>query len=489
MTGGRALSFAAEPIESRPTPRRAGRRLALLVLLVAVASAAGVAGFRLGRGGHDAPAWLPPRLAELLQGSAAAEKPAPAGAIIYYRDPDGRPSYSAAPKTTEDGRPYLPVLASEDISFEEQPAAPAGTEAGRRILYYRNPMGLPDTSPVPKKDSMGMDYVPVREGDDADDGTIKLSPGKVQRAGVRSEPATRRIIAHVLRVPGTVKLDERRVSVIAMRADSFIERVENVTTGDFVHKGQPLLQVFSPDVNAAAAQFTSNPGFEGSRRRLENLDVPSEVIAAMERSRKVPPGIAWSAPRDGIVLERNATAGMKAPSGQVLFRLADIAVIWVLADIPERDIGSMRIGARVALRARSLPGREFSGKVAVVYPQINPQTRTARVRIEIENKDHALLPEMYVDVDVATGPAEPVLTVPESAVLDSGTRRIVILDKGEGRFEPRAVKTGIRGDNRVEVREGLDAGDQVVVAANFLIDAESNLRAALRGMAPAEPQQ
>ena len=180
---------------------------------------------------------------------------------------------------------------------------------------------------------------------------------------------------------------------------------------------------------------------------------------------------------------------MKAPSGQVLFRLADISLIWVLADIPERDIGSINVGSSVAFRARSLPGRAFSGKVTVVYPQINPETRTARVRIEIENKDGVLLPEMYVDVDVATGPTEPVLGVPESAVIDTGTRQIVIIDKGDGRFEPRQVETGVRGDELIEIRAGVEQGDQVVVAANFLIDAESNLRAALRGMMPPEPAQ
>lgn len=486
---GRSSFNEADLIESRPRTRHTVRRVVLLLLLVAVVSAAAVTSFRLGRGGHDAPAWLPPRLAELLHGPQLVRKSAPSGKIIYYRDPDGRPLYSAEPKSTDDGRAYLPVLASEDVSFEERPAVPTSTDASRRILYYRNPMGLPDTSPVPKKDSMGMDYLPVYEGEDIDDRTIKLSPGKVQRAGVRSEPVVRKIIARIVRVPGTVKLDERRVSVVSMRVDTFVERVYDVTIGDSVRKGQPLLEIFSPEVNDAAAQLVANPGLEGSRRRLANLNVPSEVIAEMERTRRVPRAIIWSAPRDGIVLERNATDGMKAPSGQVLFRLADISLIWILADIPERDAGAIRVGTGVTLRARSVMDRTFSGKVAVVYPQINPETRTARVRIEIDNKDGALLPEMYVDVDLSTGPSEPVLTVPESAIIDSGTRQIVIMDKGEGRFEPREVKTGARSDDLVEIREGVEEGNQVVVAANFLIDAESNLRAALRSMMPAETQQ
>jgi Cu(I)/Ag(I) efflux system membrane fusion protein len=311
----------------------------------------------------------------------------------------------------------------------------------------------------------------------------------VQRTGVRSEPVARKVITRMIRVPGVVKLDERQVSVVSMRADSFIERVEDVTTGDRVRKGQRLLEIFSPDINSAAAQLISSAGFEGSRRRLENLNVPQDVITEMERTRKVPLSITWAAPRDGVVLERNATEGMKAASGQVLFRIADLSVVWLLADVPERDIGSIKVGQNVTLRPRSLPGRSFEGRISVLYPQINPETRTARIRIEIENKESLLLPEMYADVDLATGPPDPVVAIPESALIDTGTRQIVILDKGDGRFEPREVTTGSRGEHFVEIRNGLDEGEQVVTSANFLIDAESNLKAALRGMTPAEQPQ
>jgi Cu(I)/Ag(I) efflux system membrane fusion protein len=470
----------ADGIRERSRPRRFARIsiriLFTAVLLLAVAAAS----FKLGGDRHDLLSWLPESV--LRWGSYNGAAAPPSGPTIYYRDPDGKPAYSAEPKTTADGRPFVAVHASEDVSFEERKTAPTPTADIRRILYYRNPMGLPDTSPVPKKDSMGMDYLPVYEGDDPNDGSVRLSLGKVQRTGVRSEPAVRRAVVRKLRIPGTVKLDERRVSIVSMRADSFIERVENVTTGDHVKKGQRLLEVFSPEVNAAAAQLISNPGFEGSRRRLENLDVPQDLIAEMERTRKVPLTIAWTAPRDGIVLERNATEGMKAASGQVLFRLADISTIWVLADVPEQDIGNIAVGEEVVIRPRSLPGRVFPGRVAVIYPQVNTETRTVRIRIEIPNGDGALLPEMYADVGVIGGTDSRVIAVPDSAVIDTGTRQVVIVDRGEGRFEPREVKIGRRGEDFVEIREGIEEGDRVVVSANFLIDAESNLKAALRGM-------
>lgn len=472
-----------EHVEQRKSSgRTAVKRVVLLALIAAAVVAALAAGFRLGRTEASIPAWVPPRLAALL--GVAPSAAAPDGPVIYYRDPDGKPFYSAEPRKTPDGRDFIAVRASEDVTFEDRPKRAGGAQdrnaSSKRILYYRNPMGLPDTSPVPKKDSMGMDYLPVYEGEEEDSTTIKLSPGKLQRTGVRSESVERRVVTRPVRVPGTVQLDERRIAVVATRSDAYIQKVENVTTGDRVRKGQPLLQLYSPEIVAAGAQLMANPGFEGSRRRLENLNVPAEVIAEIERTRKVPLYIGWSAPRAGVVLERNAIEGMKAAAGAVLFRIADVSTVWVLADVPEHDLGSIKIDQPSTVRVRSLPGRTFNGRVELIYPQVNKETRTTRVRIELPNPDGVLLPDMYAEVEIATGSTKPVLTVPDSAVVDSGTRQLVILDKGEGRFEPREVKLGARGEGFVEIQDGLAEGDRIVVAANFLIDAESNLKAALR---------
>jgi membrane fusion protein, copper/silver efflux system len=422
---------------------------------------------------------------------------------IYYRDPDGRPLYSLTPKQTPDGRDYRAVPASADISFEEEPAAapaPAtAVAADRKIKFYRNPMGLADTSPVPKKDSMGMDYIAVYEGDDADDGSIKLSPGKIQRTGVKSEPAALRVIRTAIRAPGTIQLDERRVSVISMRSESWVQRVANVTTGTRVTKGQPLMEIYSPLVSSASAEYiatinsktTSGAGAygRGSRQRLMNLDVPEAAITAMEKSGVVPIAIEWSAPRDGVVLERTAIEGMRAQPGDVLFRVADTSVVWALIDVAERDLGAVSVDQPVIVRARGYPGREFAGKVSVIYPQVNRDTRNARIRIELSNPDFTLLPDMYVDAEIDTGSPQPVLAIPESSVLDTGRRQAVFVEKGAGRFEPRDVKLGHRGGGYVEVREGVTEGEPVVVSANFLIDAESNLKAALKGFSDAETKQ
>ena len=433
----------------------------------------------------------------------AAQAPAPSkpasGPVVYYRDPDGKPVYSASPMVTADGREFRAVRASEDVRFDDgdgeaMPADMAGhgTEPGevakpggdaRRVLYYRNPMGLADTSPVPKKDSMGMDYIPVYAGEDEGGNVVTVSPGKVQRTGVRTEAAERRVVAQPVRVPGTVALDERRVTVVATRSDAYVDHVENVTTGDRVRKGQPLVHVYSPEINAAAAQLIANPGFDGARRRLQNLNVSEPVIDEMERTRKVPMAITWSSPRDGLVLQRTAIEGMKAAAGDTLFRIGDIATMWVLADVPERDLAGVRVGQPGTVRLRSAPGRAFTGKVAVVYPQVNPETRTTRVRIELPNPDGTLLPDMYADVEIATGDAKPVVAVPDDAVIDTGERQVVLLDRGEGRFEPKEVKVGVRGEGYTEIRDGVSVGDRVVTAANFLIDAESNLKAALQSLA------
>ncbi|MDB5652807.1 MAG: Secretion protein HlyD [Tardiphaga sp.] len=429
-------------------------------------------------------------LARVFAVPAAAQPAAPA----YYQDPDGKPDYSAVPKKTADGRDYRAVPA-EDTMTEPAPVSPPAAADVRHIKYYRNPMGLADTSPVPKKDSMGMDYIPVYDGENSDDGSVRLAPGKIQRSGVQSEPAARRVIQTTIRAPGTIQLDERRVSVISMRTESWLQKVADVTTGTKVRKGQPLMEIYSPAIASAAAEYVATITLKatgsdaaygrGSRQRIMNLDVPEQAIADIEKNRAVPVAIAWTAPRDGIVLERNATEGMRAQPGDVLFKIADTSAVWALVDVAERDLGTIAVGQPVVVRARGFSGREFAGAISVIYPQVNRDTRTARVRIELANADLALLPEMYVDAAIATGGRDPVVAIPESAVLDTGSRQAVFIDKGKGRLEPRAVKLGRRGDGYVEVREGVGEGEPVVVSANFLIDAESNLKAALKGFSEA----
>jgi Cu(I)/Ag(I) efflux system membrane fusion protein len=465
------------------------RRLAWSLLVLAAVLAAGIGGYRLGRDDLTKPV-------AITAGDAAEAAPqAPNGPVIYYQDPDGKPIYAGEPTTTPDGRPYRAVHASEDVSFDDEgrtvePGAP-GPRADRRILYYRNPMGLPDVSKTPKKDSMGMDYVPVYEGEDEDGSTVKLTPGKLQRIGVKTEPVARRVIAQPVRAPGSLQLDERRVSVIALRTEAYVEKVEDVTTGSKVHKDQPLIQVYSPTISSVAAEYVQTLGmradvsYRGTRRRLLNLGAPEQLVAMIERTHEVPLAFTLAAPRHGLVLARYVVEGQRVTPGEVMFRIADHSQLWATVDVAERDLAAVAENQPVVVRVRSYPDRSFPGKVALVYPHLDPATRTVHVRIELDNRDGLLKPDMYADAEIDTGGGEAVLAVPDSAVIDSGDRQVVIVDKGGGRFEPRAVQLGRRGAGYVEIRNGVMEDEAVVTTANFLIDAESNLKSALKSLSGA----
>src|SRR5216683_2961954 len=443
------------------------RRLIAAFLIVFAIVAAGVVGLVAGRSNGPLTGWLDavlPAAAKQSQG-----QPEATGPIVYYRDPNGLPDYSPTPKKTSAGKDYLAVRASEDVSFEDKaPEAMTAKGGERRIRYYRNPMGLPDTSPTPKKDSMGMDYLPVYEGDEDDDSSVKVSAGKLQKAGVQTELAERRTLNTVVRAPGIVQEDERRKAVVSLRFEGFIDSVENVTTGSHVHKGQRLMRIYGPSLSSAAAEYLSalnarpdagisNQALKGARRRLENLDAPEAFIADIERTREIPTYVSWPAPQDG--------------------------------EIAERDLSLIEVGQKASIRLRAYPNRVFTGNVTLIYPHLMAETRTGRIRIELPNPDEVLRPDMYADVEITTGTEAPVVTVSSSAVIDSGERQIVLLDKGDGRFEPRAVKLGRRGAGFVEIKEGVAENDKVVVSANFLIDAESNLKAALKGLDSGEKPQ
>ena len=476
------------------------RRPISMFVIVSAVLAAATLGLAVGRSNAPLPGWLSGILPDAAKRSPGLSEAT--GPIIYYRNPDGLPDYSLTLKKTSAGKEYAAVHASEDVRFEEKAPEAITAKGGERarIRFYRNPMGLPDTSPTPKKDSMGMDYLPVYEGEQDGDSSVKVSAGKLQKAGVQSELVELRTLNTAVRAPGTVQEDERRKSVVSLRFEGFIDSVENVTTGTHVHKGQPLMRIYGPNLSSAAAEYLSalnarpaagisNQALKGARRRLENLDAPERFIADIERTREIPAYASWPAPQDGEIVERVAVNGMRAAPGDVLFRISDHDVVWVMADVAERDLGLVAVGQKVTVRPRAYADRPFVGKVTVVYPHLKAETRTAQIRIELPNPDNVLRPDMYADVEIATGTETPVLTVSSSAVIDSGERQIVLLDKGDGRFEPRAVKLGRRGDGRIEIKEGLAENDKVVVSANFLIDAESNLKAALNGLDSGEKSQ
>ena len=365
------------------------------------------------------------------------------------------------------------------------PAEPMAAATGaRKILFYRNPMGLPDTSPAPKKDWMGMDYIAVYEGEDGSESgnTVKVNLDKVQRAGVRSEEARMTSLSRPLRAPGVAKPDERTLRVVTLRADAFIEKLYINETGKHVKAGEPLFQVYSPQLLRALIDDKTGafPGQINAEQRLKILDIPQSVIDAARKAKQVASSFDYPSPASGVVMEKMVVEGMMMKMGEPLYRLADLGSIWVIADVAEQELGQVKIGSPAKVNFRALPGETFAGQVTFILHELDAITRTAHVRIEIKNPDHRIKHEMYADVVIESGSGEDTrLAVPTSAVIDSGNRQIVLVDLGEGRFEPRPVKLGLRGDGLIEIQDGLKSGEKVVVSANFLIDAESNLKAAL----------
>ena len=423
--------------------------------------------------------------------------------VLYYRDPTGAPFWSSGPKQDDRGRDYLPVYDGEEPSFDTARPKPQNANGARKILFYRNPMGLPDTSPVPKKDAMGMDYIPVHEGDEPSDGTtVKVSLDRVQRSGVLTEAAQTRILVQPVRAVGAVAIDERRLTIVTLRSEGYIEDLFVNTTGQTVRAGEPLFRVYSSQIQQAQTDLLVAIGamqrgvvgadaersLSGAMQRLRNLGVPESRIEEVRKTGTNPRTLDWPAPADGSVISKRIINGQRVAAGDELYRIADLSTVWVIADVAEADLALIRPGTRALVTFRAYSRQPVEGRVTLIYPEVKSETRTARVRIELPNPDGRLKADMYADVVFRIGADEtPVITIPHSALIDSGSQQIVLVARGEGRFEPRAVKIGRRGDGYCEVLDGIREGEEIVTTATFLIDAESNLRAALKTFSPETP--
>ncbi|SFN72450.1 efflux RND transporter periplasmic adaptor subunit [Nitrosospira briensis] len=392
---------------------------------------------------------------------------------------------------------------SSTSAVESSDAVSAKGDTKGEILYYRNPMGMPDTSPVPKKDSMGMDYLPVYEGEEPGAGSsiVKISAEKIQKLGVRTEAVSHRELVRTVRAVSTVQVDERRLHAVAPKFEGWIQRLYVNTTGQPVKKGDALMDVYSPELIAAQHEYliarkgmqsVESGGLEARERmerlaasalqKLRNWDISEIDLQALQQEGRPKQYVTFRSPASGVVMAKVAIQGQRFMPGEMLYQIADLSNIWMVADVFEQDLALVRRGQAATIKIDSYPDTVFNGNVTFIYPTLNPETRTARVRIELPNMQALLKPAMYGRVELASSSSkDKVLAVPDSAVLDTGTRQLVLVDLGEGRFEPRLVKIGARADEYAEVTDGLKAGERVVVKANFLIDAESNLKAALSG--------
>ena len=378
----------------------------------------------------------------------------------------------------------LSIAAGYLLGRQEQAADHgASAQAGPKILYYRNPMGLPDTSPVPKKDDMGMDYVPVYEGDETGGASVALSPERIQLLGVTTEAVQMRKLGRTVRASAVIQPSERNLHLIAPRFSGWVQQLHVNATGQRVLRGQALLTVYSPDLESAVREYqlAKESGLadvaRSTRQRLQNWEISEQDMAHLEHGQTQ---LVLRSPISGVVLEKPATAGARFAAGDVLFKLASLSVVWVQADVAEQDQGVLRVGQHASVTLDTYPGRVFHGKVSFISPVLDPQTRTVQVRVELTNAGGNLRPGMYARVELDSVPdAAPLLSIPQSAVIDSGMRQIALVQVGPGRFAPRDVKLGQRAGDYVEVLEGLVEGEQVVTRANFLLDAESNLKSAL----------
>ncbi len=371
----------------------------------------------------------------------------------------------------------------------------------RRILYYRNPMGLNDTSPVPKKDAMGMDYIPVYDGELPEGPQVKISLNRLQTLGVRTELVASHSMSRTIRAVGTIEASERGLYTVSPKFEGWITTLYVNTTGATVKRGQPLLAVYSPELITAQEEYRvavqtlqamhdASPEtrasmqslVEAGLQRLRNWDIADADLADLRAGKDARRSLLLRSPADGVVIEKAARAGMRFMPGEPLFQIADLSNVWIVANVFEQDLRLVRAGQTATVSLAAYPGREFTGTVTFVYPTVQPETRTARIRIELPNDSGLLKPDLYGTVAIEAGEAVAAVSIPESAVLDSGTRRLVLIDLGRGAFEPREVELGVRGDGYVEVLKGLIGGEKVVVDGNFLIDAESNLKAALGTM-------
>ena len=332
-------------------------------------------------------------------------------------------------------------------------------------------------------------------------GTVQISPERQQLIGVKIGTVEMKSLERVIRTVGRVDYDEKRIVTVSPKIGGWIEDLYVDFTGRFVRQGEPLLTIYSPELVATQEEYLlavkakkdlSKSPFpevagsgdslaESAKRRLKLWDITDEQIKILEETGQSKKTLTLYSPFSGFVLEKNAYKGMNLMPGMALFKLADLSVVWLYADIYEYEIPLVRVGQQASIQIASIPGEVFTGKAIYIYPSLNPETRTAKVRFELGNSHGKLKPEMYANVEIKVRLGQK-LTVPVGAIIDTGVRQLAIVAKGSGYFEPREVKA-VRADDYYEVIKGLKAGEQVVTSANFLVDSESNLKEAVGGMA------
>ncbi|MBI5905707.1 MAG: efflux RND transporter periplasmic adaptor subunit [Deltaproteobacteria bacterium] len=473
-------------------------------------------------------------LALLLAGVVAFYN-VPAFHALLHPHPEGDNTAKAADKYTCGMHPFIisdkpgtcPIcgMALTKIEGTQAPGGPAAAAPSggpRKILFYRNPMNPNVTSKTPAKDEMGMDYVPVYEDETKGGGgggnlpegyaAVQVGMERVRVSGIQTVAAAREAISHPVRAVGVVVADETRVRRVQAKIEGWIEKLHTNFTGQLVTKGEPLLEIYSPDLVAAQREYLlsrtgadrmkespygdaremSSGLAQAARTRLKLFDVPDGFIEELERTGNVRRTVTLNAPVSGHVTGKEIFEGSRVMPGMDLLTVTDLSRVWIDADLYEYEAQSVRVGQSALLETAADPGTKRKGRVAFIYPTFSPETRTLKVRFEFPNPGLRLKPQMYANVSLDLHSVTGVV-IPDSALIETGVRQIAFVDLGDGNFEPREVKVGVRGNGKAQVLSGVKAGEKVAVGANFLLDSESKLRAALTKMtggpsAPSQPQ-
>lgn len=366
-----------------------------------------------------------------------------------------------------------------------------------KVLYYKSTMIPGQTSPAPAKDSMGMDMVPVYENEAAatNSSVIAVDPVTIQDMNMQTTEVARGPLRRVIRTVGTVEYNETALADVTTKFRGWIEELNVDATGQLVHRGEPMFSIYSPELYSAQVEYllalnpasTNDPGAADLRetavKKLKYFDISDAQIAELEKTREPRKTLQILAPADGFVTEKNIIEGQMVDAGAVLYRLADLGIVWVYAQIYEQDLPYIQLGQEAVVRVASMPDREFRGRVTYIYPNVDEKTRTARVRLEFENPGYFLKPGMFVSARIASELNPSVLLIPDSAILRSGEKNTVFVALPGGKFDPRIVALGPEAEHDMyQIVSGLSEGERVVTSGQFMLDSESQLREAIQKM-------
>jgi Cu(I)/Ag(I) efflux system membrane fusion protein len=413
----------------------------------------------------------------------------------FYRNPMNPEVTSPMPKKDNMGMDYVPVY--EEV---EKP----------KILFYRNPMNPAVTSPVPAKDNMGMDYVPVYADDKSPAdiaGSVRIDAVTTQNIGVRTTLAKNSQLSHIVHTVGRITYDEEHITRLHPKTEGWIETLNVDKTGEKVGSHQELLSIYSPQLVASQQEYIlaldnqkilakspleeirrgAKDLAESSLERLKLLDVPEHQLHELTNSHSIKKSLHIHSPSNGIVINIGAREGQYVTPETELYMIADLATVWVYADIYEHELPWVKVGDAVEMRLDGVPDRVFKGHLAFIYPYAEAKTRTIKVRLVFDNAERLLNPDMFADVTIYADKQVNAVVIPVEAVVRSGVKNQVFVVQGAGKFEPREITTGLSSDGNVTVLKGLKADEEVVTSAQFLIDSESKLREATEKMVEPQP--